>query len=250
MTMKPQIMVMGCCGKMGLTLCHHLLTHKDYQLAAAVDTENIGKDIGTQAGLKTAIVQITNNLSETISKNKIDIAIDFTQPNTVVENASICLSNGIATIIGTTGITQEGLKQLETLALAHKTAALIVPNFAIGAILMMEFAKKAAKYMPKVEIIEQHHDQKLDMPSGTALKTRTEILNSLGKSKEGSLDLVPIHSVRLPGLVAHQEVIFGSLGQTLTIRHDSLNRESFMPGIDLALEQIKTIKGLEIGLKV
>ena len=140
---------------------------------------------------------------------------------------------------------------LELLSENTQTPVLIVPNFAIGAVLMAEFAKKAAQYIKNVEIIELHHNQKIDKPSGTAIKTRQGILEAQNQTdKESDENYVPIHSIRLPGLVAHQEVIFGDVGQTLTIRHDSLNRDSFMPGISLALEQIKTAKGLEIGLKL
>jgi len=120
----------------------------------------------------------------------------------------------------------------------------VAPNFAIGAVLMMQFAREAAKHMPKAEIIEMHHPQKVDRPSGTALKTAQMMRESMGEGAD-----IPIHSIRLPGLVAHQEVIFGGLGQTLTIRHDTINRESFMPGVILAIRKIKGLKGLVYGLE-
>lgn len=241
---------MGCCGKMGQTLAQHLLNHPKHSLAAAIDTQSLGQDIGTKLGKAPANLQITSDLAMAISQNKIDVAIDFTTPATVIANAIACITSRIPVIIGTTGIKPAHQSQLAQLAKEHGSPVLIVPNFAIGAILMMDFAKKAAKYMPRVEIIEQHHDQKLDKPSGTALKTRLGILEVLGKGANEPSDVVPIHSVRLPGLVAHQEVIFGCIGQTLTLRHDSLSRESFMPGVDLALEQIKQISGLKVGLEL
>jgi 4-hydroxy-tetrahydrodipicolinate reductase len=250
MNNKTKVMVIGCCGKMGQTLAQHLLDHPKHSLTVAIDPKNAGQDIGTKVGRAAANLLITSDLSQAISQNKIDVAIDFTTPATVVANAVTCITSRVPIIIGTTGISPTDQKHLEELALKHHTPVLIVPNFALGAILMMDFAKKAAKYMPKVEIIEQHHDQKLDKPSGTALKTRLEILESLGKDTNAPSELVPIHSVRLPGLVAHQEVIFGCVGQTLTIRHDSLSRESFMPGVDLALERIGQISGLKVGLEL
>lgn len=177
------------------------------------------------------------------------MAIDFTIPSVVVANAAICLQTGVPVLIGTTGISSEDNVKLDNLARKMNTSVMIVPNFAIGAILMMEFSRKAAKYMKAAEIIELHHPQKVDKPSGTALKTRQGMLEELKMENESANeDCIPIHSVRLPGLVAHQTVMFGDIGQTLTIRHDSLNRDSFMPGIGLALHRLGTFKGLKIGL--
>ena len=140
---------------------------------------------------------------------------------------------------------------LAELARENNTGIMIVPNFAIGAILMMNFAKMAAKYMKAAEIIELHHDQKVDKPSGTAIKTRKGMLEATGRISEmDNADLIPIHSVRLPGLVAHQEVILGDLGQTLTIRHDSISRDSFMPGIAIALKQMGSFTGLRVGIEL
>jgi 4-hydroxy-tetrahydrodipicolinate reductase len=154
----------------------------------------------------------------------VDVVVDFTRPDTALENALACVAAGVHVVIGTTGFDAEPLKE------ARGANVFIAPNFAIGAVLMMRFATEASRHMAKAEIVELHHDQKLDAPSGTAARTADLM--------EGD---VPIHSVRLPGLVAHQEVILGDVGQTLTIRHDSVNRESFMPGVLLAVRKVASL---------
>ncbi|MDD3146641.1 MAG: 4-hydroxy-tetrahydrodipicolinate reductase [Candidatus Riflebacteria bacterium] len=247
---RKKIAVIGCAGKMGQVVCRYLLSHNNYELAAGIDTNRAGDDLGAVLGLGATGILISQNLQTTISETHIDAAIDFTTPDTVVANAAVCLQAKVAVLIGTTGISQEDQVKLDNLAQKMATGVMIVPNFAIGAILMMDFARKAARFMKSAEIIELHHPQKLDKPSGTAIRTRQNILEELGISDESSPDEVPIHSVRLPGLVAHQEVIFGDIGQTLTIRHDSLNRDSFMPGIGLALEQLHSFTGLRVGLEI
>ena len=233
---------------MGQVVCRYLLSHNSYELAAGIDNGRAGDDLGAVLGLGSTGITISPNLQTTISESHIDIAIDFTTPDAVVANAAVCLQAKVPVLIGTTGISQEDQVKLDNLAQKMNTAVMIVPNFAIGAVLMMDFAKRAARYMKQVEIIELHHPQKLDKPSGTAIKTRQGILEELGISDESAAEQVPIHSVRLPGLVAHQEVIFGDIGQTLTIRHDSLNRDSFMPGIGIALGQMHSFTGLKVGL--
>ena len=164
--------------------------------------------------------------------------VDFTVPATVFANARAALSAGVHVVIGTTGLTDDQVAELRALAEAGPANALIAPNFAVGAVLLMRFAAEASRHMAKAEIIELHHDRKLDAPSGTALRTAALM--------EG--DPV-IHSVRLPGLVAHQEVILGGHDETLTIRHDSLSRESFMPGVVLAVRAVAARPGLTLGLE-
>ncbi len=247
---RKKIAVIGCCGKMGQVVCRYLLAHNEYELAAGIDSTRNGDDLGSVLGLGVTGIHISSNLQTTLSEAEIDIVIDFTIPDAVVNNAAICLQNKTPVLIGTTGINQEDQIKLDHLARKMNTAVMIVPNFAIGAILMMEFSRRAAKYMKNVEIIEMHHSQKLDKPSGTAIKTRHHILDELGIKDESSAEQVPIHSVRLPGLVAHQTVIFGDIGQTLTIKHDSLNRDSFMPGIGIALAQMHSFSGLKVGLEL
>jgi len=164
------------------------------------------------------------------------VVVDFTQPDTALPNALACVKAGVHVVIGTTGFDPAPLQNV-TAADGHEPGnVLIAPNFAIGAVLMMRFAEQAAKYMEKAEIIELHHDRKLDAPSGTAARTAELMAAASGKPAP------PIHSVRLPGLVANQEVILGDLGQTLTIRHDTISRESFMPGVLLAVRRVGTLE--------
>lgn len=167
-----------------------------------------------------------------------DAAVDFTQPDTVFANATACIGQGVPPVIGTTGLADAQLAEIDRLARDRGVPAFIAPNFAIGAVLMMRFAAEAARWLPRAEIIELHHDTKLDAPSGTARATAARMGGE-----------VPIHSVRLPGLLAHQEVLLGGPGQLLTIRHDSLSRESFVPGVLLALERVRSLPpGLTRGL--
>jgi len=164
-----------------------------------------------------------------------EAAVDFTRPDAVEENVRICLAAGVPCVIGTTGFDE---KRVDALAREQGLPIFFAPNFALGAVLMMRFAAEAGKVLPHAEIVELHHETKLDAPSGTALAT--------AKAMGGE---VPIHSVRLPGLVAHQEVIFGDRGQTLTIRHDTTSREAFVPGVLLALERLRQLPpGLTVGL--
>jgi 4-hydroxy-tetrahydrodipicolinate reductase len=177
-------------------------------------------------------------IGEEVELEGHDAAVDFTAPQAVLGNASAALGSDVPCVIGTTGLTDEALATLDGLARDRGLACLVVPNFAIGAVLMMRFAEEAARHMPDAEIIEQHHATKLDAPSGTAKATAARMGGD-----------VPIHSVRLPGLIAHQEVILGAQGQYLTIRHDTTSREAFVPGLLLALDRLGSLPpGLTVGL--
>lgn len=215
---KIRVIVNGAKGKMGQEVVKAVEKESDLELVGQTD--------------------LGDNLAKTIKETRAEVVVDFTHPKSVMENIRTILKNGAHGVIGTTGITKENLEEIKFLCEENKVNCLVAPNFAIGAVLMMQFAKEAIKYFPNAEIIEMHHETKVDKPSGTALKTK----EAMGKE-------IPIHSVRLPGLVAHQEVIFGGLGQTLTIRHDSISRESFMPGVILAIKKIKNLKGLIYGLE-
>jgi len=198
--------VAGAAGRMGATTCEAVEAAEDMVLAARVDP-----------ALGTALEDVLG---------EVHVVVDFTRPDTALENARTCVRAGVHCVVGTSGWDVD--------ALAGERGSgkvLFCPNFAIGAVLMMRFAAEASKYMARAEIIELHHDKKLDKPSGTAARTAALM--------EGE---VPIHSVRLPGLVAHQEVILGGVGETLTIRHDSLSRESFMPGVLLAVRKVAGIE--------
>jgi 4-hydroxy-tetrahydrodipicolinate reductase len=205
-----RVAVAGAAGRMGQTVCDAVAGADDMELVARVDP-----------ALDTTLAQA---LSE-----RPDVLVDFTVPTTAVANTREAVAAGVHVVIGTTGFDPGQLSDLSD----AKANIFIAPNFAIGAVLMMQFATAAARHMRKAEIIELHHDSKVDAPSGTAKRTASLMSDALGD--------VPIHSVRLPGLVAHQEVIFGDVGQTLTIRHDSTDRTSFMPGVLLAIRRVSAL---------
>ncbi len=205
---------------------------------------------------------IDDDLSGAVSRSSVHVVVDFTTASAAFENTRIILETGVRPVIGTSGLLPEQVETLQAIAAQKGLGGVIAPNFAIGAVLMMKFAGEAAKYMPHAEIIELHHDRKADAPSGTAIKTaslvagaRTEIFAArdekeiLPGARGASAEGIPVHSIRLPGLVAHQEVIFGGPSQTLTIRHDSIHRESFMPGVCLACKKVMGLRELVYGLE-
>ena len=202
--------VSGAAGRMGETVCRAVEGADDMQLAGRADPR-----------LDTSLEEILP---------AVEVVVDFTRPDTALENARLCLEAGVHCVTGTTGA---DFSELAGVGSANLFAA---PNFAVGAVLLMEVAKLVAPHMPECEIVELHHDRKLDAPSGTATRTAALIAGAGGNVHE------PIHSIRLPGLVAHQEVVFGGLGQTLTIRHDSISRESFMPGVLLAVRGVGSLE--------
>ncbi len=216
-----RVAVAGAAGRMGEAVCTAVEGAEDMQLIGRADPL-----------LGTTLAEVLPNA---------DVVVDFTRPQTAVENAVACVRAGVHAVIGTTGF---DLEELQRACAAERVSAranvLVAPNFAIGAVLMMRFAAQAARHMARAEIIELHHDGKLDAPSGTARLTARLMAQASGNPEAGGL--IPIHSVRLPGLVAHQEVILGDLGQTLTIRHDSIDRESFMPGVLLAVRRIAALE--------
>lgn len=258
-----RVIVCGAYGKMGREVLKAI--HNDAQLCivGAVDVKSDFVDIGDLIGIgKTGII-VGNDLQTVINETKPQVMVDFTRPEVVMNNIRTAIKNGVCPVVGTTGLSETNVEEIRNSCTQSKVNALIAPNFAIGAILMTKLAQDAAKFFPHVEIIELHHDQKLDAPSGTALHTAEMIAKSRGYLQQGHPDEVEklpgarggdysgirMHSVRLPGYVAHQEVIFGGLGQTLTIRHDSISRESFMPGVVLACKNVLTANGLIYGLE-
>ena len=256
-----KVCVCGACGKMGSEVVRTINKEDDMVLAGAVDAFHVGESIGDIAGTDDVIV-VSDNLKKVLEDSKPDVMVELTSPKSVYENAKTALECGVPVVIGATGLKTEQVATLEKIALDKGIAVLWATNFAIGAILMMEFATKAAKYFKNVEIVEYHHDNKLDAPSGTSLTTAGLIEKVRESRKQGNpeekelvsgargaeVDGFRIHSVRLPGFVAHQEVIFGDVGQVLTIRHDSMNRESFMPGVMMACRNIIGKKGFIEGL--
>jgi len=258
---RIKVLVSGACGRMGQEVIKAVLQDPELQLVGAVDRVQQGKDIGEIVGIDHLGVTISDNLTEAFKVTTPQVMVDFSTPASVMENTRLAIKTGVYGVIGTTGISPEDLDELRALVIAHQGHLLVAPNFAIGALLMMRFAAVASKYFPSVEIIELHHDRKLDAPSGTAIKTAEMILDSrknegqgvIGEEKikgvrGGEMGGIHLHSIRLPGLIAHQEVIFGGEGQTLTIRHDSMSRESFMPGVVLGIKRVMELPGLIYGL--
>jgi len=262
---KIKVLINGAAGKMGREVVKAVSKESDIELVGAVDKIEIGIDAGVLVGLKPSRVEISGDLAKTVKSAKPDVVVDFTHPNVVMDNVRVILGSGVHAVVGTTGIGDKDLKEIKKLCESNKANCMVVPNFAVGAVLMMRFAREASKHLRNVEIIELHHDKKADAPSGTAIKTAEMILEeesrreaAASKIKEiekidgargGNMDGIHIHSVRLPGFVAHQEVIFGGVGQTLSIRHDSISRESFMPGVVMSIRKIKKLKGLTYGLE-
>ncbi len=257
--MTIRVGVVGAAGRMGAEVCRAVAGAEDLELVAAVDPHADGQSLGDVAGIDSTVV-VAAALDAFVEAD-VEVVVDFTHPDAVAGNTIWLLEHNIHAVVGTTGIEDEDLLRVRALAAAGPARALFAPNFAIGAVLMMQFAKQAARHMPHVEVIELHHDRKADAPSGTALRTvelidegRTEVpVPVLGERIDGArgaeADGVRVHSIRLPGLVAHQEVIFGGLGQTLTIRHDSIDRTSFMPGVLLGIRKVGGLDGLVIGLE-
>jgi len=257
--MQPiRVAVVGAAGKMGKESVRAIACQPDMQLVAAIDPAAAGKDAGVTAGLPAMNLAISSEAESCFDSAKPDVLVCFSD-STAVPTLRAAIARGISLVVGTTGFSDSDLKEIEALCRDKSVGALIAPNFAIGAVLMMRFACEAAEHMPCAEIIELHHDQKRDAPSGTALRTAELMQAAAGgalragpgdQASRGQADgPIRIHSVRLQGLVAHQEVIFGGQGQTLTIRHDSTGRESFMPGMLLAIRKVQALKGLVVGLE-
>ena len=239
-----KVAVIGANGRMGQEVCAAVEAEDDLELTEEVDI-----------GLSSL---------EALVENGVQVAVDFTNAEGAAENIPWCMKNGIHVVVGASGIPISVIREIEELAPKCEGNVLIAPNFAIGAVLAMKFAELAAAWMPDAEIIELHHSGKMDSPSGTALQTvdgilrgrRTQPAERPGTLKENLPGArgaehggVHVHSVRLPGLVAHQEVIFGGPGQTLSIRHDSIDRKSFMPGVILGIREIAGHPGLTVGLE-
>lgn len=256
-----KIGVVGACGKMGSEVVKLAINNPEFELACAIDKFNVGKKITEQ-------VSIEEDITKAIGKNKPDVVVDFTQPSIIFENIKTYQKLKTKAVIGTTGLTNSQIEEIEKLSKENNTGIIIAPNFSIGAILMMKFATEASKYFSNAEIIEYHHNQKKDAPSGTSIKTaqlmmqnndnfklgnseETESIKGArgGEYQENNKGNIQIHAVRMPGFVASQQVIFGSDGQILKIHHDTINRECYMSGVTLAIKHIfennKFIYGLE-----
>ncbi|MBC7543409.1 MAG: 4-hydroxy-tetrahydrodipicolinate reductase [Candidatus Sericytochromatia bacterium] len=215
-----------------------------------------GDDAGVIAGIGPIGVPLQTDLAAVLAETRPDVFVDLTVPAVIERHLDITAAAGIHTVVGTTGLPESRFGAWDAAFRQQASAALICPNFALGAMLMIEFAKQAAKYFPDAAIVEWHHAAKVDAPSGTALRTAMAIgqadagatgpeAPSLGERVHG----IPVHSIRLPGLLAHQEVIFGGPGQVLTIRHDAMSRECYMPGLLLAIRNVGRLQGFVVGLE-
>ncbi|NTU72025.1 MAG: 4-hydroxy-tetrahydrodipicolinate reductase [Coriobacteriia bacterium] len=257
-----RVLVVGAAGKMGREVVRAVTAADGMEVCAAVDTGATGVCI--ESGATGITIECRGELASVIAEYKPDVMVDFTHPTVVESNVRTALAAGVDCVVGTTGISEEKLAELATVA-PEGTCLFFAPNFAIGAVLMMQFAEQAARFMPYVEITELHHDRKADAPSGTAIRTARMIaaaresvpavpgreteLQGMEGARGALVEGVTVHSVRLPGLTAHQEVLFGGHGQTLTIRHDSNDRTSFMPGVVLACREVGSRSGLVVGLE-
>ncbi len=261
MSQLIKVTVLGACGKMGREVVKAVSDAEDMRMVGACDTAFAGSPLAEVTGVRGLELEISGDFGTMLQQCKPDVVVDFAKPFEM-DHVRAALESGVVPIVGTTGQTADQLAQIEELTRKTGVGAMVVPNFALGAILMMKFAAQAAKYMPDVEIIELHHDRKVDAPSGTSIITAEMIDRA---RKESGVEAtkpaggddpargeeragIRVHSVRLPGLVAHQEVIFGGTGQVLTIRHDSIDRTSFMPGVLLAVRRATKIQGLIYGL--
>ena len=260
------VTIIGAAGRMGRETVKAVHADPEIQLVGAVGRSLVGSDAGEVAGSSHVGVAISDNIENALKNARV--AVDLSVPAVVKSNVAAILAAGVAGVVGTTGLTESDLNELDEAAKKAGVPLLIAPNFAIGAILMMRFATEAAKYFDSAEIIERHHDKKLDAPSGTAFKTALAMREARGEdfvfiggdteaenssaigARCGAIGGVSIHSVRLPGYLAHQEVIFGMAGQTLMIRHDAISRECYMPGVLLAIKRVWELPvGLTFGLE-
>jgi 4-hydroxy-tetrahydrodipicolinate reductase len=259
-----RVVIAGPRGRMGREAVKLAVETENFELAAVVDYKFDGIDLSDLPGFhQYRNVPVFSDIEKCLQTVDADVLVDLTTPEVGMHHTLTALKQNVRPVVGTTGFSKEDLVELESLCSEKGLGCIIAPNFAIGAVLMMKFASMAAKYFPDVEIIEMHHDQKLDAPSGTAVKTAEMIAaNRIAKqqghpnekethsgARGANLDGMHIHSVRLPGLVAHQQVLFGSDGQTLTIRHDSYNRASFMSGVKASVETVMNLDHLVYGLE-
>ncbi len=275
--------VFGAAGRMGSQVCRAVVADPETELVAAIDPTSSGRDLGSLSVLGGEGIRIGSSVADMMSAG-VDVAVDFTVAPSAMDNIRWCATHSVHAVVGTTGFSKDDMEEVaelfaERAAPAYSVSAagpadaagrahcVIAPNFSIGAVLMMRFAEIAAAHMDAAEIIELHHDAKVDAPSGTSLSTARRIdasRRSVGKPDRGDPTVtsslpgtrggvteggVRIHAVRLPGLVAHQEVIFGGAGESLTVRHDSLDRACFMPGVLMAVKRIATMPGLTIGIE-
>lgn len=259
--MSPiKVVVHGATGRMGQEVLRALCRDPGFQPVGAVDKVITQESLTLPGG--SGSIPCSSDLESVIARSHPDVLVDFSTASATMPAARISIKHGVRPVIGTTGLAAGEIEEMERLCQQEKLGGMVAPNFSLGAVLMIHLAKVAARYFDYAEIIELHHEQKADAPSGTALATARDMVSARGSSfkypptqkqnlpgtRGGELGGIAIHSVRLQGLLAHQEVILGGLGQTLTIRHDSISRESFMPGVMLAIKEVVKLDHLVVGL--
>lgn len=258
--MKPiKVVVHGASGRVGREVVNAVCREPEMQVVGAVELQVSGDYLSLPDSSGT--VPFSSNLGHVLTTCQPDVLVDFTNAKATMPAVRTATKQGVNLVIGTTGLVDHEISEIERLAEAHQVGIVVAPNFALGAVLMIHLAKIAAKYFDYAEIIELHHHQKADSPSGTALSTAKVMAQARGKpfcclseqeeapsSRGEQVEGVTIHSVRLPGLLAHQEVILGAPGQTLSIHHDTISRECYMPGVLLAIKEVLKHKGLVYGL--
>jgi 4-hydroxy-tetrahydrodipicolinate reductase len=255
---KIRVMVHGASGKMGQTVAAALSLEQDMELVGAVDIQATCDRLSLPDG---RTIPLSTDSEAILHSGKPDVVVDFSTAKAILPLANSLFKQGVRLVSGTTGLSQTELTEIDTLATQNKVGAIIASNFAIGALVMMHLAKIAAKYFDYAEIIEEHHQFKLDAPSGTAISTAKAMSEARGKpfiapeqkagiqeSRGYKLEGITIHSIRLPGIVARQEVLLGGMGQTLSIKHDAISRDCYMPGVKLAVREVTRHTGLIFGL--
>ncbi|MFM9874434.1 MAG: 4-hydroxy-tetrahydrodipicolinate reductase [Fimbriimonadaceae bacterium] len=257
-----RVAVTGACGRMGREVVLAVSAAEDLELVGAYDRAGEYASTGQMLGVGVTDVPISTKIGAMLDESKPDVLVEFTNLAGAADHSLSALKRGVAVVIGTSGLKNEDQRAIQLAAEEYGVGAILVPNFAIGAVLMMKFAEMAATYFPNAEVLELHHDQKLDSPSGTAWHTAERIAaarESAPRRLTGTTEKapgargadvkgVPVHSIRLPGYVASQEVMFGAAGERLSIRHDSLDRASFMAGVLLSVREIRNRKGWLVGL--
>jgi 4-hydroxy-tetrahydrodipicolinate reductase len=259
-----RVVVAGAAGRMGRAAVRAIARRDDMTLVGALGrSTGLGQDVGVVAGAGALGVPVGSDLGQIFLVAHPTVLLDFSHGEAAVAHAEVALDHHVPAVIGATGLPAAGVASLRARSGAEEVGVLLAPNFALGALLMMEFAKRAARFFPHAEITELHHDRKRDAPSGTAARTARLIAAARGPAPDpavqetevvpgargGVIEGVHVHSVRLPGLVAHQEVLFGGPGQTLTIRHDSTSEESFMPGVVLAIQKAGALRTFVEGVE-
>jgi 4-hydroxy-tetrahydrodipicolinate reductase len=266
MAKRIKVVIAGINGRFGRASARLFIDDPAFELVGAFGRSGasyVGEDIGKLTNSASTGILVSNSISQLPAEVRPDVLLDFTVADPAVEHAKYALEHGIRPVIGTSGVGEEQIKSLQSIADSKKMGALVVPNFSVGAVLMMEFSRQAARYFDHVEVVEMHHTRKLDSPSGTAMHTvrkMEELGKNYNRKEVDEHELLPharggcseagvrVHSLRLPGLISHQEVIFGAPGELLTVRHDGLSTDSYLRGVKMAVEAVVNMTKLEVGL--